>query len=32
MKAWIEIAFMAVLVGARAGNRGFVDFIEGFLA
>jgi len=32
VKAWIEIAFMAVLVGALAGNKGFVDFIEGFLA
>ncbi|HDI00886.1 MAG TPA: hypothetical protein ENF78_00420 [Candidatus Bathyarchaeota archaeon] len=31
-KAWIEIAFMAFLMGALAGNKGFVDFVRGFLA
>jgi len=31
VKAWIEISFIAVLMGALAGNRGFVEFIQRFL-
>jgi len=31
IKAWIEIGFIATLVGALAGNKGFLDFIERFL-
>jgi len=31
IKAWIEIGFMAALMGALAGNKGFLDFVEKFL-
>ena len=31
IKAWIEIGFIAALIGALAGNRGFLDFVEHFL-
>ena len=31
IKAWIEIGFMATLIGALAGNKGFLDFVECFL-
>jgi len=30
VKAWIEIAFMSVLMGALAGNSGFASFISTF--
>ena len=31
IKAWIEIGFMAALIGALAGNKGFLNFVERFL-
>jgi len=31
IKAWIEIAFMSVLMGALAGNGGFKTFMANFL-
>ncbi len=31
VKAWVEIAFMAFLMGALAGNKGFSDLMKKFL-